>query len=295
MYELRSTENLVAPLAAATLNTTSGNEKPMAIERESQSVKSADRALAVVEFVATKGSVSFTEILSGLQLPRSSTHGLLNTLSQAGWLVHSPSSRQYSLGLRAWQVGQLYTGHQDLANIAKPVMDRLSETLGETVQLARLDGVENVYIAISRAPGSMRLGSSVGMRLLAHATGIGKALLSMLDPAEAESRLTSVALPRLTDRTVTEVGPLMDLIAQAKTRGYALDDEEYLSGCRCVAVPLTSEGGGGITAALSVTMPSSRTDERWPTPALLPLITAAQEIRAELGAREPDIATPSAS
>ncbi len=273
----------------------SENEEFMSIERDAQPVKSADRALTVIEFVAAKGSASFTEILSALQLPRSSTHGLLNTLSQAGWLVHNPSSKQYSLGLRAWQVGQLYTGHQDLANIAKPVMDRLSKTLGETVQLARLDGVENVYIAISRAPASMRLGSSVGMRLLAHATGIGKALLSMLEPREAEARLTSVALPRLTEKTVTEVGPLMELIAEAKARGYALDDEEYLAGCRCVAVPLTSEGGGGITAALSVTMPASRTDDRWPTSILLPLIAAAREIRADLGAREPDIATPAAS
>lgn len=265
----------------------------MTEDRGNPTVKSADRALTVVEFVADRGSASFTEILEGLGLPRSSAHGLLNTLCAAGWLAHNSANKQYSLGLRAWQVGQLYTGHQTLANVAKPVMDRLSASLGETVQLALLDGVENVYIAISQAPGGMRLGSSVGMRLLAHATGIGKALLSMLEPDEAERRLEAVALPRLTEKTVTDVKSLKALVTRAKTTGFALDDEEYLEGCRCVAVPLTSKGGGGMYSALSVTMPAARTDAEWPGNILSPLVAAAQEIRALLGIREPDLAMAS--
>lgn len=264
----------------------------MSEDRGNPTVKSADRALTVVEFVAGKGSASFTEILEGLQLPRSSAHGLLSTLCAAGWLDHNPANKQYSLGLRAWQVGQLYTGHQTLANVAKPVMDRLASAQGETVQLALLDGVENVYIAISQTSGGMRLGSSVGMRLLAHATGIGKALLSMLDPDEARRRLNSVALPRLTNKTVTDVAALAELVATAKAQGFALDDEEYLDGCRCVAVPLTSESGGGMHAALSITMPTARTDADWPGNVLRPLVAAAQEIRALLGVREPGIVVP---
>lgn len=264
-------------------------------DRATSTVKSADRALAVVEYVAGKGSASFTEIVDGLRLPRSSAHGLLNTLCSVGWLDHNPANRQYSLGLRAWQVGQLYTGHQTLANVAKPVMDSLSASLGETVQLALLDGVENVYIAISQASSGMRLGSSVGMRLLAHATGIGKALLSMLEPEDAQKRLNSVALPRLTSKTVTDVKALADLVAHAKANGYALDDEEYLDGCRCVAVPLTSESGGGMNSALSITMPTARTDEEWPGSILRPLTAAAQEIRALLGVREPAIVLPAST
>lgn len=264
----------------------------MTEERDYQTVKSADRALAVVDFVAARGSASFTEILNSLGLPRSSAHGLLYTLALAGWLDHDVLTRQYSLGLRAWQVGQMYTGHRDLANVAKPVMDRLCETLGETVQLARLDGVENVYIAISQPAGGARLGSSVGMRLLAHATGIGKALLSVLEPDDARARLSSIALPRLTAKTVTDVDVLMGRVLKAKAEGYALDDEEYLEGCRCVAVPLTSQAGGTLNSALSVTTFSSRPVEKWPDDILRPLSAAAQEIRALLGARENGIAVP---
>ena len=250
-------------------------------------MKSADRALALIEFVAAEGTTNFTSILEALDLPRSSAHGLLQTLTASGWLDHNQQSKQYSLGLRAWQVGQEYRGHKDLENIAKPVMDRLARTVGETVQLARLDGIENVYIAISESDKEMRMASSVGSRLPAHATGIGKALLSMLDPAEAERRLRSVMLPRYTDKTVTDVNELMTLVEQVRTRGFGVDDEENISGCRCVAVALTNDVGTGVLSAISVTMPTSRTGESWPDSIVGPLILAAKEIRSILGAPDP--------
>lgn len=256
------------------------------------SVKSADRALAIVDLVAAKGFVSFTEILTSLGLPRSSAHGLLNTLQKSGWLEHDPSTRQYSLGLRAWQVGQMYTGHNHIANAAKPVLDRLAIALGETVQLARLDGVDSAYFAISQHSSEGALfGSSVGFRLAAHATAPGTALLSNLDPAEAGKRLAAIPEPRLVNKTVIELSALRERIAVAKKRGYAVDDEEYLAGSRSVAVPLTS-ATGGVNTAISVTMPASRTSSQWPTDVVHALVAAAQEVRARLGAKEPGINVP---
>ena len=257
-------------------------------------VKSAARALALVEFVAAEGKTSFMDILRSLGLPRSSTHELLQTLTSTGWLEHDPRSKLYSLGLRAWQVGELYRGHRNLADIAKPVMDRLAHTVGETVQLARLDGIENVYIAISESEQAMRLASRVGGRLLAHATGLGKALLSMVEPSDVERRLRSLQLPQYTEKTITDVDRLMVIIGEARRNGYALDDEEYMSGCRCVAVPLTDEESG-VLSAMSISMPTSRTDEGWPESFMIPLATAAHEIRSVLGVSEPKLPTISVS
>lgn len=249
------------------------------------SVKSADRALALVEFVAERGEVTFNDVLEGLGLPRSSAHGLLKTLVDSGWLTHSASSKRFGLGLRAWQIGQQYEGHRDLVEVSRPVMDRLCDEVGETVQLARLDGVENVYIAISASPNPMRLASSVGMRLPAYATGIGKALLSTLPPEEALRRLENSERPALTERTVTDLGRLSDLFDQTRDRGYALDDEEYIEGCRCVAVPLTSDASAGFASAMSVTMPTGRTGAAWPGDLVETLNAAAAEIRLRLGLR----------
>jgi DNA-binding IclR family transcriptional regulator len=254
---------------------------------ERGAVKSADRALAVLDLVGERGVVRFTDLVTELGLPRSSAHGLLQTLVSRGWLEHDPVSRQFSLGLRVWQLGQRYAGHRDVATLAKPVMDELAAELGETVQMARLDGVENVYIAISEAPRPMRLASSVGMRLHAHGTGIGKALLSQLDPAEARRRLAAVELPRFTDHTLTDVAQLVDVLDRVREQGYALDDEEYLPGCRCVAVPLPVDGNGGLQLALSVTAPVFRCGPDWPQAPLAALQAGAARIRERVRAPEP--------
>lgn len=248
-----------------------------------QPIKSADRTLSLIEFIAARGSVGFTEILDTLELPRSSAHGLLQTLVASGWIAHHARSKEYSLGLRAWQIGQTYRGNTDLTGVAKPVMERLVGELGETIQLARLDGIENIYIAISQPDRAMRLVSTVGARLEAHATGIGKALLSMLPAEEAERRLRAQPLSRPTRNTVADVDRLLEILADVREQGYALDDEEYISGCRCVAVPLTRGEPHGAFTAMSVTMPTSRTDEAWPTPLIEPLLRAADEIRERLG------------
>ncbi len=246
-------------------------------------VKSAARSLAVIEYVARHSPASFTDVVTDLRLPRSSAHGLLRTLESAGWLRQNPESHLYSLGLRAWQVGQQYTGHRGLAEVAAPFMDELADRSGETVQLALLDGIENVYVAISLSPNPMRLASSVGMRLPAHATGIGKALLSQLDEGEAERRLRAAPLARMTANTVIDVDGLLQNLAEVRRTGHALDDQEYVLGCRCVAIPLTSGAEGQETSALSLTMPTFRTDQDWPNSALGGLQDTAARIRSAMG------------
>lgn len=250
-------------------------------------VKSADRALVVLEFVAERSAATFSEVADGLALPRSSAHGLLNTLASSGWLVFDPATKLYSLGLRAWQVGQRYEGHRDIVAAAQPRMDALAAQLGETVQLARLDGLENVYIAISDSPNPMRLASSVGMRLPSYATGIGKALLSMLDPADAGHRLRAIERRAYTAHTVTGADELLAVLGAARAQRFAVDDEEFTEGCRCVAVPLTRMDAAGLYTAMSVTMPTFRTTEEWPRDVLGPLRETAAAIQDSLGIAAP--------
>ncbi|UFU03954.1 IclR family transcriptional regulator [Ruania suaedae] len=250
----------------------------------SEPVKSADRALTVLDHIGERRSVTFADLVADLGLPRSSAHGLLRTLVARGWLDLDPRTREYTLGLRVWQLGQRYLGHRDLASVAAPIMDDLAQEIGETVQLARLDGIGSVYIAISEGPRPMRLASSVGMQLHAHGTGIGKALLSQLPDDEMRRRLTGVVLPQFTERTVTEPGRLCTLIGQVRDQGFALDDEEYLPGCRCVAVPLLLSGAlGHPIAALSTTAPVFRCGDDWPERPLLALRRGAALIRDRLG------------
>lgn len=259
------------------------------------SVKSADRALAIIDYVSEHGDFALTDLLRDLQLPRSSAHGLLSTLVARGWLEHNLETHRYRLGLRAWSVGQTYVGHVDVARVAGPVMDELRDRMEETVQLARLQDIENVYIAISEARRPMRLASSVGMRLASHATGIGKALLAQLEPAEATRRLGSHTLPRFTDRTIVDPALLLAQLEQTRDRGWAEDNEEFLPGCRCVAVPVYNDGAG-LIVAMSLTAPTSRVGPDWPERPLAALNRAAAVIqqRIELATGRPHRPGPSA-
>jgi DNA-binding IclR family transcriptional regulator len=224
-------------------------------------VKSADRALAILELLAT-GPRRLTDITEQLQLPLSSVHGLMATLVKRGFADFEAGSRAYRLGLKAWTVGHSYQGHRDLAGLALPLMERLAADTGETVQLARLDGLDNVYIAIADSPQPMKLVSAVGKRLPAYATGIGKVLLAGLADDELSRRLAGVTLRRFTDHTVASVPELHREIARVRRRGYATDDQEYVVGCRCVALAIRN-GTHDVLAGMSVAAPTPRCGPGW--------------------------------
>ncbi len=255
----------------------------MSLDDASQpAVKSAGRALEIVEYLAEVEAATFVQLVTALSLPQSSAHGLLRTLVGAGWVELEPTSKRYALGLKAWQIGQRYDGHRLLLESGPALMAALTDETGETVQMARLDGVENVYIAISASPNPMRLASNVGMRLHAHATGIGKALLSTLDDEEARRRLHQVAIPRLTAKTIVDPDEILAVIGRGRDLGFFVDDEEFIDGCRCVAMPLTWPEETGVASAISITMPTSRTDARWPHSMVEPLRRTVRRVREEM-------------
>lgn len=223
-----------------------------------QSVKSAERVLDIIELLAREpGGLSFTALLRMLQLPKSSLHELLGVLMRRGYITLAADTRSYTLGLRVWESGQAYLRQHDLASEAKPIMDEIVRALNETVQLAVLDGIENVYLAIVNCTHAVRLQSEVGKRLYAHATGLGKLLLAHLGAEDLQQRLNGQALPRFTPNTVTELPALLAQLARIRQLGFAFDNQEYTPGLRCVAVPVT-DYSGQVVAALSVSIPIMR-------------------------------------
>lgn len=245
-------------------------------------VKSADRVLTVLDLLAARGPSTFSEIVSALALPNSSAHNLLQTMVRRDYLEFDPDARTYALGLRLWQVAQAYGGNRDLVEIAVPLMQRVVEVTGETVQLARLDGVENVYLAIAESPHPMKLVSTVGARLYAHATGLGKALLAALPDDEVRRRLQGVSLPAFTPYTVTDPDALIAALHEVRERGWATDVEEYVIGCRCVAMGVR-DGSGQAVAAMSVSIPTPRHTPAIAERARLALRDAVLELERRLG------------
>jgi IclR family KDG regulon transcriptional repressor len=220
-------------------------------------VKSADRVLSLLEYLAEVKAASFGSIVRDLALPNSSAHQLLQTVLSRGFIELDDRTRMFRLGFRLWEVAQSYAMAGNLADLAQPLMDELTAETKETVQLARLDGLENVYLAISESPHPMKLVSAVGMRLSSHATGLGKVLLSGLDDDELQRRLDGATLEQYTDRTITDPARLLAEVRRVRARGFGEDNEEYVIGCRCLAMPVRNSKGE-VIAALSVSVPTPR-------------------------------------
>ncbi|GAA2755738.1 IclR family transcriptional regulator domain-containing protein [Actinopolymorpha rutila] len=221
-------------------------------------VKSAERTLAILELLTRhEEPLTFTAIARSLRYPRSSLHGLLRTLVERGWAEFDPDQRCYSLGLRTLEAGNAYTRTLGLVERALPLMERIRDTIDETVQLAVLDGVHNVYVAKVDGRQTLTLASEVGRRLPAHATGVGKVLLAGLRHDDLDARLSAGPLPAFTRHTVTDKARLLGQLRTVSRRGFAVDNEEYTLGIRCVAVPVYDVSRRTV-AALSVSVPAIR-------------------------------------
>jgi IclR family transcriptional regulator, KDG regulon repressor len=221
-----------------------------------ESVKSAERALLVIELLTEQGRLDFPAICRELGVPKSSAHALLATMRRRGFVHLDEQTRKYGVGPRLWEAGQAYIEALDVAQLAGPYMQRVRDELGETVQLAILDGIHNVYLRKLDSDHPLQLVSRVGSRLPAYATGLGKALLAGLSDEEVLRRLDGVELEAFTARTITDRRKLLTELARIRRRGYATDSGEYSEGVYCVAAPIT--GPTRTVAAVSVSIPDVR-------------------------------------
>ncbi|WP_245976208.1 IclR family transcriptional regulator [Amycolatopsis palatopharyngis] len=223
-----------------------------------RSVKSAERTIALLEYLSVaESSRSLREVTSDLAIPRASAYALLMTLVRTGWVEHDDSGSRFRLGIRALRAGAAYVEHDDVVQRAQPVMNDLSDQLGETIHLARLDGHEIVYLATCISRHSLAVVSRPGRRLPCWATGLGKAILAGRPWGEVDALLPATLAAR-TEHTITDRTALREELTEIGRRGNAVDEQESTLGLRCFAVPL--DFGGAVNEALSCSIPIVRLD-----------------------------------
>ncbi len=220
-------------------------------------VKSAERTLQVLESLAgSRTGMAFNELQRTLRIPKSSLHGLLQTLCDRGWVETDDTGARYSLGLRSLQLAGAYQQNDNSIRSSRARMQQLSNTTGETVQLARLDGGDVVYLAQMPSVHPISLVSAVGQRLPAHATALGKAILATLTDEEVLDRCAE-PLVRLTANTHATPDSLLADLRKIRTRGYAIDAEESSPGLLCFAVALWFDESR-TPVAISISVPAFR-------------------------------------
>lgn len=229
----------------------------VAEEPEFRQVRSVLRTVQVLEALATH---SIPQTLGGLArqlgIPKSTLHGILRTLEHTGWIETDDSGLRFAIGARSVQLGGAYA--DDIVERVGPALDRLAAITGETVQLARLTGSDVVYLARRDSTHPVRLVSTVGGRLPAHCTAVGRAILARYPDAEVDRRMPA-RLQRMTDHTVTSREQLHSVLDTTRQRGWAMDDEEVAEGLRCYAVALFFSDPP--VDAVSVAVPTFRISE----------------------------------
>lgn len=208
------------------------------------------KGLKVIEaFSAERTRLSIAEAAEATGLDRATTRRCLLTLSEGGYADYD--GKFFTLTPRVLRLGTGCLAAMPLPRIVQPILDRLSQEIGESTSVSILDDTEIVYVARAAQRRVMSIALMPGSRLPAYCTSMGRVLLAALPPAAARDLLERSQLIARTERTITDVDRLMETLAMARAQGFAQIDQEVELGLRSLAVPLLNARGHTV-AALNV-------------------------------------------
>ena len=240
-------------------------------------VQSVRRAFGLLETLAESGPMSLSQLSAESGLPLTTIHRLTGTLVSMGYL-RQESAKQYALGPRLIHLGE--RSGRLLTTWAGPHLAGLVDQLGETANLAMLDGDEIVYVAQAPSRHSMRMFTEVGRHVLPHCTAVGKALLAELPPEQVREMVARTGLPAKTEHTITSPDRLAEELEKVRRQGFAVDDGEQEVGVHCVAVALAT---GSPRLAMSISGPGPRMTQELVRRAVPVLNRAARSLADDLG------------
>jgi IclR family pca regulon transcriptional regulator len=233
-------------------------------------VLSLARGLLVIEsFEGHTEGRSIGEVAQATGLSRAAARRLLLTLETLGYAENS--RRVYRLKTRVLKLGLSYLSSTSLIAAAQPVLERITETLGESASMCMLDGDQIVYVARSAASRVLSVGLSVGSRLPAFCTSMGRVLLAALPDAELEAFLRDLKPTAFTPKTIVEPRKLRKAILEVRGQGYALVNEELEAGLRALAVPVRTRQGR-VVAAVNVGANALRMEKKQMIRRCLPVL-----------------------
>lgn len=223
-------------------------------------VPAADQTLRILAFLARqRGPVAARTVADQLAIPRSSVYHLLATLEEHGFVVHLAAERRWGLGPSASELGGGYARQAPLARVGRPLVAALADRVGESTHLAVMSGRDVVYIVEERAPRRPALITDVGVRLPAHLTATGRAMLAALPREQVRALYPDAsAFADRTGRGPQRPAELREVLRAVRAAGFATEDGEVSLGLRSVGVPVRDHTGWPV-AAIAVTWPEEST------------------------------------
>jgi IclR family acetate operon transcriptional repressor len=243
---------------------------------DGNAVRSVDRAAALLLALGeSEGEAGVTELARRLGLHKSTASRLLATLEKRGLVEQDDETGRYRLGMVVLRLAETAERTLDLRAIAMPELDRLARATRETTGLGVAHGDRLLTVAQSDGPNLVAMGDWTGRSVPMHSIASGKILLSAM-PEREILRLVKAGLDRYTERTITELEPLLEELARIRRRGYATAFGEFEPGLNAVAAPVY-DARGQVAAAVDVWGPSFRI-----TPNRVPELI--QQVRASAAA-----------
>lgn len=234
----------------------------------------------LMQFRRDEKELSGAELSRRLGWPRASVFRMLYTLEQGGFLERSSDGSSYRLGLAVLRLGFELLASMELTEVGRPVIEALRDRTSYSAHIVVRDAREVVFIA--KAPGANAIFHSiqVGARLPAHATVLGRLLLSDLDLPGLRTLYPEASLPKHTEATPTTIEQLQALIAKDRAAGYAVSMGGFESGISTIAAPVFNDRGE-VSAVMSISVPRSQIDPQ----AVPPLVDMVRESAAKLSQR----------
>jgi DNA-binding IclR family transcriptional regulator len=249
-------------------------------ERPAGSIQVIDRASDLLEAIARyTRAVSLKVLAAETGLHPSTAFRILASLVAHDFVARDEGGT-YRLGPRFLKYAARVRADLDVRALARPEMQRLLETIGETVNLTVREGDEVIYVERALPNRMMRVEQVIGSRAPLHVTAVGKLMLGDAGIEETLAYARRTGLPAFTPRTLNDPERLLAAARQAVQDGYAFDDEEAETGVGCIGV-LVRDGSATAVAGLSVSAPIERRRDEW---AML-LVEAARRISSQLGYR----------
>ncbi|MGZ5079428.1 MAG: IclR family transcriptional regulator [Usitatibacter sp.] len=216
------------------------------------------RALAILEaIVAEEHPASLTEIAARSGLPPPTAHRLLAQLESAGWARREPGGKRFGIGARLSPLALRALTHSGEAATRRAILERLVVETRETCNLTMVDRGAVVYVDRVESAWPLRLTFRSGARVPLHCTASGKLLLALMPAAKRERLLTNLGFERHTANTITDRRALEADLKRIRRRRVGVDNEEFVTGLLCVAVPVPIDEGQSF-AAVAIQAPVAR-------------------------------------
>ena len=211
----------------------------MTTKYKAPTVKKAFQILSLIS--RADHGLKISDLSKTLGLSKSTVHGITAALEEQGAIIRDTRAKRYSLGFTLFELGRSVYSRIDLKDLARPLMEDLMQKTEQSVFLGIKNRNRVTVLDIVESMNDLKITSPIGASLPLLAGALGKVFLASMDAEQASILLDSKALPRYTEKSITDPERYLEEMRTAQQTGYATDDEEYISGVRAVASPINGE------------------------------------------------------